>query len=301
VLSKAFEGAKYLQTVLIVLVITCLLLGVIVGEVRSDMPANYVSISCLNQNNSSVDSLSLSFIAFDNNSLILSGSSLFQAVGYASALTINVESSGPSPISISANFLSSTAFYYATNGVNRNWFIGSYYEQYGVNATTENNGVSYYLNFSNDIERAKSAINYNGSVENVGITGTFSFDVKISDPVGSIGQTRFSNVILNGNGNLTSVNYDFTIPQDAQLKEAENGNQAIPNIGAPYRVGTSISVIPSQSLGTNLYVEWEMPEETPLFVIVLYNPYFLLFFGIFLGAFLQYIGRRFYNRRRKQS
>jgi hypothetical protein len=227
----------------------------------AELPQNYVKISCLTQNDMSLDSLSLSLITFENNSAIVVGTSIFQAVGNNPALTIEIDSSGSPPFPMNGTVLSNVAFYYGANGINRNYFVGSYQEGFSVEAPQVGNSASYNINLASSIENAKNDIGYNGNIENVGIRGTFTFETEIRNSIGMTGQTQFLNVILDGNGNLSAVTFDFTIPQKAQLEEATNGDQNMEKAGVPYEVGSNIVLNPTQPLGANMYFEWLLPEE----------------------------------------
>lgn len=61
-----------LRNVLAILIIA-IFFSLIISSVYSDLPENYVRISCFTQNNLELDYLSLNFIALENNTMILGG------------------------------------------------------------------------------------------------------------------------------------------------------------------------------------------------------------------------------------
>ena len=245
---------------------------------------NWVQISCFTENKLSLDFLGLSFIAHENDSILLLGSTQFEAIGSSPILKFTIDSSGRAASALSGVLTSDVAFF-MVNG-SRDYYIGPYYEQFSVNATTENGIVNYEINLTSSIEEARNAIPSEGTIEDIGIRGRLTFEVKIRASIGIIGQKRFLSVLLQGLANLNVIACDFTIPKEAELKEAINGNQDMQKRSVPYRVDTSVGVKPLEPFGANLYLEWEMPEGVPLLIRIIYDPIFLTVIGIIAGAII---------------
>lgn len=225
------------------------------------MQENWVQIWCLTQNELSLDYLGLSFIVYENASILLVGSTQFEAIGSQPILRIKMDSSGRAPSSQFGMVTSDVAFFMA-NG-SRDYYIGPYYERFPINATVENGIVEYQINFTSSVEKAKNAIPIEGTIDFFGIRGRMTFEVMIGNSVGLINRKRFFRVVLGGIADLYVISCDVTIPQTADFKEAKKGEQDMRKI-MPYWADTSVGVTPNEPIGANLYLEWEMPEEVPL-------------------------------------
>lgn len=262
----------------------------------------WIQISCRTQNELSLDYLGLNFRVFENNSILMSGSTQFEAIGSHPILRIKVDSSGRSPLKQSGVITSDVAFF---QNISRDYYVGPYYEHYNIDPAVDAGIVEYQLNFTDSVEKAKNAISNEGVIEEYGIRGTMAFDLLIGNSVGSILQKRFFRILLQTNADLNVIICSVVIPQIADLKEAKNGEEDMRKY-LPYWVETSISITPLESSSGNLYLEWEMPEEVHILVRILDDPIagtaIKSLIGLILGSvFGRYIWTRISERRQKRK
>ncbi len=277
--------------------------ALIVTSVYTYMQDNWVQVSCFTQNRLALKYLGLSFIVYENNSILLVGSTEFEAIGSQPLLTIIVDSSGRAPSVPFGRVISNYAFFMANGSMNV--YVGSYYETFHVNATIENGIVEYEIDLTDSVEKAKNAIYPEGTVEDCGIKGRMTFESMFDSSVGIINQKRFFRVLLLANANLDVITCDVTLPQTADLKDAKLGDQDVRKI-LPYRVDTSVGVTPMESTGANLYLEWNMPEEVSLLNKIFDNPIASSVINLIVGSILgsvfgRYVWAGISERRQKKQ
>jgi len=288
------------------LMILVLLLAVSLSSLCIDVSAqedSWIQISCSTQNQLSLRYLGLDFKVFENNSVLLLGSTEFEALGFNPVLSIKIDSIGRSPLRRSGTVTSDVAFFM---NVSRDYYIGpDFSEHYHVDPTVESGVVEYYLNFSNSVEKAKNVISKDGPIEKYGIIGRMTFEIMIGNSIGVISQKRFLRVLMQGNADLEVIICSVIIPQEADFKEAKIGEKDMEKY-LPYWVDISISINPLEPFGGNLYLEWEMPEEVHILVRILDDPIagtvIKSLIGLFLGSvFGRYIWTRISERRQKRK
>jgi hypothetical protein len=278
-----------LFTILFIMSLTSYLIFTI-HEAKSDLPDNYIRISCSTRNYMSLEYFKISLIAFENNTVILWGSSIFEAIGKNPILLLNVESTGSSPSSLAGEVVVDVRFY--IENATKNYFVSFSEDSFVVDSTLVDGVVKYDLNLSEKVEQAKSLLGYNGSIDSVGVRGRLSLGVKLRNPIGTNNQRRFTNVIIDGNANFDTILFDFQTPQIAKISEAIVGNQIMKKSGVPYRVETSLGISPLENFEEISYLEWEVPEEPLWLLLPPYSWILSAFVGaVFVSIPLKYISK----------
>ena len=70
---------------------------------------------------------------------------------------------------------------------------------------------------------------------------------------------------------MSSILSDFTLPINAYVVTAKNGEQDMEKIGTPYHLGTSIATTSGQPISGNIYMEWTVPLSPPIWTVYPYN------------------------------
>jgi len=240
------------------------------------------------ENNLSLDYLRLSFVIHENDSILLLGSTQFQAIGVHPTLKIKIDSSGRFPTFVSGTATSDIAF--AIVNSSRDYYVGDF-ANFALNATVDNGILESNLDLHNTVIDTMDSLFPNATIDNVGIRGRITFEIIIRNSVGLVGQKRFLRTSLQGIANLGVAICDFSIPTTADLIDAKNGDQDMQKSGVPYRVDTNVVINPLEPINGNLYIEWQVPAEVPLPMIYPYN--FLISIAISLVA--GWIGRYIYD------
>lgn len=246
---------------------------------------NWVQISCSTDNRLSLDYLGLDFIVYENNSILLLGSTQFEAIGSQPILDVSIDSYGRAPSSPSGIITSDVAFFIVDSS--RDYYVGPYYERYNVNATIKNGIVEYQLNFSDNVKKAMDAISKQGTIEDYGVRGTMTFETTIRDSVGIIGQKRFFRILLRTHADLSTITCNVIVPQTADFKEAEKDGEAMRKI-MPYWAQTNVLLQKGQQSGADLYSRWDMPEELPLPMRYPYNLIISIIISYIVGLLSKY-------------
>jgi len=251
--------------------------------IQADAQDNWIQVSCFTQSMLSLDYLGLSLIVYENNSVLVIGSTQFEAMGNQPILRIEIDSYGRVP-SEPFGIITSDVAFFMVNG-SRDYYAGSYYENYSVNTTVENGIAKYQADFSEDVQKAMNLISKNGTAADYGVRGRMTFEVVIGNSVGAIMQKRFFRILLRTLADLPVIACSVTVPQTASHMVAKNGAQDMRRI-VPYSADTSIAVRREESAAADLYLEWEMPEQVPLIIGIVYNPIFLTVIGLIGGSLL---------------
>jgi hypothetical protein len=293
------EGENMRQSlILIALLIPVGLSSFTAPLVSADLPENTIQVSCFTENGLSLDILGLSSTVFQNSSVLLVGTALFEAIGSQPLVTIKLENSGSNISSVLARVTCDAAFSVVDGS--RNYYIGPYYEGFNINATTGNATLEYQADFTQNIERAMATIPLNGTIEKSGIRGRMTFEALIGGAIGIVAQKRFFNVLIQGDANLYVIHCDFTLPEHSDIVEAKNDGEDMQKRGTPYRVDTSLSVAPLQSFGRHLYLEWNAPLVAPLLTQYPYNLILAAFVSLLVGWLSRYSYDSIKARRQKQ-
>jgi hypothetical protein len=266
--------------------------------IQADTQDNWIRVSCSTQNGLSLDNLGLDFIVSENESILLIGSTQFEAVGSQPILQIEVDSYGREPSAGPANVTCDVIFFMRNNSrdyyfsPDSNWC-------YVANATIENGIAKYQIGFSNDVERAKNILSKNGTLADYGVKGRVTFEITIGNSIGIIGQKRFFRIMLQTIADLPVIPCSVIVPQVADLKEAKVGNQEMRR-RVPYWVYTSFSLTPKEQFDTNLYLEWNMPEQIPFVNRIIYDPIFLMVVSLIAGSLIGRYPWVWIDRRRQK-
>jgi hypothetical protein len=207
----------------------------------------------------------------------------FEAIGDQPTLMIEIDSYGRAP-SLPSGMITSDVAFFIVNG-SRDYHIGGYYENYHANLTIESGIVKLQEDFSDNVRKAMNVISENGTTADYGVRGRMTFEVVVGNSVGNIMQKRFFRVLLRTHADLPVIVCSITVPQTANLVEARNGAQDLRKI-VPYSADASIATTRGEQTATDLYLEWEMPEEVSFLVQIVYNPIFLTVVGLIGGALL---------------
>jgi len=127
------------------------------------------------------------------------------------------------------------------------------------------------VNLTDEMTFISTYIFPNASIENVGVRGQFEFDLVIENFAGSIGQERFFSFSIHGNSGLGTIFCDFTLPTNAYVVTAKNGERDMEKLGVPYHVGTTITESAEQPIDSDMYVEWTVPLNPSIWTVYPYN------------------------------
>ncbi len=233
-----------------------------------------ITLSISTRNNLSLEYLRLSTVAYENNSFFVDGLTQFEGIGQNPSLEIAVNSGNNISLpSISEQLLAPPVYFLVfENGSRHNVLnIPSAFLESSASVNASDGTLKFAVNLTDEMTHISQTIFPNATIDNIGVRGAFEFDFVIENFTGSIGQERFFSFSIYGNSRLSSILCDFTLPTNAYVVTAKNGEQDMEKIGAPYRVGTTITEATGQPINSNIYIEWTVPSNPPIWTVYPYN------------------------------
>jgi hypothetical protein len=230
--------------------------------------------------NLSLSSVILNIVAYANNTLYLSGTSSFQAIGYDPALSIDVDAEGYLPNSMSSNVDTNYNVFEVVNG-SKNYLINmvNVLPESSTSTYITNGKLVFVLNLADAINKTAQNTFPDNTIQNIGLNGRFNFAFQVNDFVGSIEQKRFFSIVLTGQASVSTIICDFTVPPNADITVAKSNGQEMQKEGVPYRVSTSVNPLPLQPLTGNMYIEWQVPQAA----FALFSPPWSYFLSALIG------------------
>jgi hypothetical protein len=231
-----------------------------------------LSISTLN--NLSLEYLKLSTVVYENNSFFVDGLTQFEGIGQNPSFEIAVNTDkNISPPSISEQLLAPPVYFIVfENGSRHNVLnIPSAFVESSARENASYGTLEFTVNLTDEMTYISQTIFPNATINNIGVRGTFEFDFVIENFTSSIGQDRYFSFLIYGNANASSILCDFTLPTNAYIVTAKNGEQDMEKMGAPYLLGTTITEATGQPINSNIYVEWTVPLNPPIWTVYPYN------------------------------
>lgn len=233
-----------------------------------------IILSLSTQSNLSLGYLRLSIVAYENNSFFVDGLTQFEGIGQNPSFEIAVNSGGNiSTPSISAQLLSPPVYFLVLeNGSRHNILnIPSAFLESSAKGNISDGTLKLTVNLTDEMTYVSQTIFPNATIDNIGVRGAFEFDFVIENFVGSIGQQRFFSFSIYDNSGLSSILCDFTLPTNAYVVTAKKGEQDMEKIGVPYHLGISTTATSGQPISGNMYMEWTVPLNPPIWTVYPYN------------------------------
>lgn len=261
---------------------------------------NYIIVSCYTSENLCLNYLGLSFIIEEDDTVLLIGSTLFEATGFQSSFKLDIEYSGNSTqTSFSSAKLIADVAFFTSNG-SRHYFVGTYYKSMYVDPTLSDHKSEYSIDLTDEVNRVRELIYPGGSLEDCGVRGRISFEATIGNSVGRVGNKRYITIPLHAIGNLYVILPDVTIPQKADLIDAKINDRDMRRM-TPYRFDASASITPLEQSDLRIYLAWEMPSEVPLFMTYPYNYILNTIISVIIGFGVKYLYDLTKSNREKKS
>ena len=260
-------------------------------QFSSDTQYNHIRILCFTSEDLALAYLDLSLIVYENDTMLLLGSTRFETEGIQPSLKLEIEYSGNSTATNfnSAELIADVAFFYQNGSTH--YFFGTYYMSTYIDPSLDDQRSKYSMNLTNEVSRARDLIYPEGPIEDCGIIGRMNFEATIGDSVGRMERKRYLRISLHTVANLGTILSDITIPERADPIDAKINDSEMHKV-LPNRFDTTGVVTSMEQTDSEIYLEWEMPSEVPLLMKYPYN--FIV--PIILSLIVGWIGRYAYER-----